>query len=52
MDRIVNPTNGTYPWSFVRQIFSNDQPGYDGDSNTFEVMTSTWPLLTLDSVTS
>jgi len=33
-------TSGTYPWSFVTQIFHNGQPRYGGDSTTFEVMTS------------
>ena len=35
-DREVFTTSGTYPWSFVTQIFHNGQP-----SKTFEVMTST-----------
>ena len=30
-------TSGTYPWSFVRQIFHNCQPSHDGDRKTFEV---------------
>jgi len=34
-------TNGTYPWSFVTQIFHNGQPSHGGDRETFEVMTST-----------
>ena len=34
-------TSGTYPWSFVTQIFHNDQPSCGGDRKTFEVMTST-----------
>ena len=34
-------TSGTYPWSFVRQIFHNGQPSHGGDRKTFEVMTST-----------
>ena len=34
-------TSGTYPWSFVTQIFHNGQPSRDGDRKTFEVMTST-----------
>jgi hypothetical protein len=38
-------TSGTYPWSFVTQIFH-----HGGDRNTFEVMTSTYLRGTLDSV--
>jgi hypothetical protein len=34
-------TSGTYPWSFVTQIFHNGQPGRGADRKTFEVMTST-----------
>jgi len=34
-------TGGTYPWSFVTQIFHSGQPSHGGDSKTFEVMTST-----------
>jgi hypothetical protein len=34
-------TSGTYPWSFVTQIFHNGQPSHGGDRKTFEVMTST-----------
>jgi len=34
-------TSGTYPWSFVTQIFHNGQPNHDGERKTFEVMTST-----------
>jgi len=37
----VLATSGTYPWSFVTQIFLNDQPSHDGDRKTLEVMTST-----------
>ena len=39
-DREVFMTNGTYPWSFVTQIFHNGQPSHGGDLKTFEVMTS------------
>ena len=38
--RKVFTTNGTYPWSFVTQIFHNGQPSHGGDRKTFEVMTS------------
>jgi len=31
-------TSGTYPWSFVTQIFHN---GHGSDRKTFEVMSST-----------
>ena len=37
----VLTTSGTYPWSFVTQIFHNGQPSNGGDRKTFEVMTST-----------
>ena len=40
-DREVFTTSETYPWSSMTQIFYNGQPSYDGDSKTFEVMTST-----------
>ena len=36
-------TNGTYPWSFVTQIFHNGQPSHGGYRDIFEVMTSTLP---------
>jgi hypothetical protein len=39
-DREVFTTSGTYPWSFVTQIFHNSQPNHGGDRKTFEVMTS------------
>jgi hypothetical protein len=29
-------TSGTYPWSFVTQIFHNGQPSHGGDRKTFE----------------
>ena len=45
-------TSGTYPWSFVTQIFHNGQPSNGGDRNTFEVMTSTYLRGTLGSVAS
>jgi hypothetical protein len=40
-DRDVLTTSGTYPWSFVIQIFHNGQPSHGSDRKTFEVMTST-----------
>jgi hypothetical protein len=40
-DREVLTSTGTYPWSFVTQIFHSCQPSHGGDSKTFEVMTST-----------
>jgi hypothetical protein len=40
-DREVFSTSGTYPWSFVTQIFHNGQPSHGGDRKAFEVMTST-----------
>ena len=45
-------TSGTYPWSFVTQIFHNGQPSHGGDRKIFEVMTSTLPKGTLGSVAS
>jgi hypothetical protein len=42
-DREVFTTSGTYPWSFVTQIFHNDQPSHGGDRQIFEVMTVTLP---------
>jgi hypothetical protein len=45
-------TSGTYPWSFVTQIFHNGQPSHGGDHNIFEVMISTLPKGTLGSVVS
>jgi hypothetical protein len=40
-DQDVFTTRGTYPWSFVTQIFHNGQPSHGDDRKTFEVMTST-----------
>jgi hypothetical protein len=40
--REVFTTSGTYPWSFVKQIFHNGQPSHGGDRKMFEVMTSTY----------
>jgi hypothetical protein len=51
-DRIVITTSGTYPWSFVAQIFLNGYQGHGGARKTFEAMTSTKPLGTLGSVAS
>ena len=45
-------TSGTYPWSFVTQIFHNGQPSHGGDRQFFEVMTSTLPKGTLGSIAS
>ena len=45
-------TSGTYPLSFVTQIFHNGQPSHGGDRKIFEVMTSTLPKGTLGSVAS
>jgi hypothetical protein len=44
--------SGTYPWSFVTQIFHSGQPSHGGDRKSLEVMTSTLPKGTLDSVAS
>jgi hypothetical protein len=51
-DREVFMTSGTYPWSFVTQIFHNGQPSHGGDRKIFEVMTSTLSKETLGSITS
>jgi hypothetical protein len=34
-------TSGTFPWSFVTQIFHSGPPSHVADHTTFEVMTST-----------
>jgi hypothetical protein len=44
--------SGTYPWSFVTQIFHNGQPSHGGDHKIFEVMNSTLPKGNLGSVAS
>jgi hypothetical protein len=31
-------TSGTYPWSFVTQIFHSGQPSHGGDRKAFEVI--------------
>jgi hypothetical protein len=49
-DREVFTTSGTYPWSFVTQIFHNVQPSHGGDRKIFQVLTSTLPKGTLGSV--
>jgi hypothetical protein len=30
-------TSGTYPWSFVTQIFHNGQPSRGGDRKAFNI---------------
>ena len=45
-------TSGTYPCSFVTQIFHDGQPSHVGDRKIFEVMTSTLPNGTLGAVAS
>jgi hypothetical protein len=40
-DREVLTTSGTYPWSFVTQIFHSGQLSHGVNRKTFEVMTST-----------
>jgi hypothetical protein len=39
-DLVVLTTSGTYPWSFVTQIFNKGQPSHGGDRKTFQVMTT------------
>jgi hypothetical protein len=51
MDREVITTSRTYSWSFVTQIFHNDQPSH-GERKIFKEMTSTLPRGTLGSVAS
>jgi hypothetical protein len=51
-DREVFTTSGTYPWSFVTQIFHNGQLSHGGERKIFEVMTSTLPKRILGSVAS
>jgi hypothetical protein len=43
----VFTTSGTYPWSFVTQIFHSGQSSHGGDRKIVEVMTSTLPKGTL-----
>jgi hypothetical protein len=52
MGREMLMTSGTYPWSFVTQIFHSGQSSHGGDRKIFEVMTSTLPRGTLGSVVS
>jgi hypothetical protein len=44
--------SGTFPWSFVTQIFQDGQPSHGGDRTISEVMTSTLPKETLGLVAS
>ena len=48
-DLEVFTTSGTYPWSFVTQIFRSGQPSHSDDRKTFEVMIE--PIRTLDQIT-
>jgi hypothetical protein len=43
-------TSGTYPWSFVTQVFHNSQSSHGGDRKIVVVMTL--PKETLGSVSS
>ena len=45
-DQEVFATSGTYPWSFVTQIFHNGQSSHGDDRQIFEAMTSTLPIRT------
>ena len=40
--------NGTYPWSFVTQIFHNGQQCHSGECKRFEIITPTSPRGILD----
>ena len=51
-DREVFTTRGTNPWWFVTYIFHTGQLSHGGDRKTYEMMTSTYSIVTLDSVTS
>ena len=51
-ERIVITTTGTYQWSFVTQIFRNGSPTHGDHRKTSEVMTSTKPIETFDSLAS
>ena len=51
-DQEVFTTSGTFPGSFVTQIFHNGQPSHGGDRKIFEVTTSTLPKRILGSVAS
>ena len=51
-DRGVLVTSGSYPWSFVIQIFHSGQPSHGGDRTIFEVKTLTLSRGTLASVAS
>jgi hypothetical protein len=44
--------SGTYPWSFVIQIFHSSQPSHGGDRTIFEMKTLTLLRGTLASVAS
>ena len=44
--------SGTYPWSFVIQIFHSGQPSHGGDRTIFEMKTLTLLRGTLASVAS
>ena len=39
----VLTTSGTYPWSFVTQIFQSGQPSHGGGGKIFEMMTAILP---------
>ena len=51
-DREVFTTSGTYPLSFVTQIFHRGQPSHGGDRKKFKVMRSTSLRGTLGSIAS
>ena len=51
-NREVFTTSGTYPWSFITQIFHSSQPSHGGDRKIFKVMTAIWPRRTSGSVAS
>ena len=51
-DRELFTISGTYPWSFVIQIFHSGQPCYGGNRTIFEVKALTLPRGTLASVAS
>jgi hypothetical protein len=51
-DREMLTKSGTYPWSFVIQIFHSSQPSHGGDRTIFEMKTLTLLRGTLASVAS
>jgi len=34
-EKYVFKTNGSYPWSYMTQLFHNGEPSHGGDRKTF-----------------